>query len=301
MLHTEINEIGQFIPMHYHFQMLSDASRMTAFRTAIEQIVKPHHKVAELGSGTGVLSSFAAKQGARVWAVEYNPALVSASRRFLKENGLSDRVQVFEGDASSWLPPEPVDLVICEMLHSALLREKQLQVVSAFRDAHYARFGTTPQLLPNATLLGVQPVWQCYDFNGYYAPVPLFQSAYHTAEDCSICGDPVVYKIVDYDNAHMETFDSNVFFPFSHDTKVNALRFITKSLLSMDFSTGQTVDWHSQHIILPLQQQLHIKAGQALRVHFSYRPGDPIEKLSNSINIEIVGLVAAKVKLPLTA
>lgn len=301
MSHTEINEIGQFIPMHYHFQMLSDASRMTAFRTAIEQVVTPQHRVVELGSGTGVMSFYAAKQGARVWAVEYNPALVSASRKFLSENGLSDRVQVFEADASCWLPPEPVDLVICEMLHSALLREKQVQVISAFRDAHQARFGKIPRILPNATLLGVQPVWQCYDFNGYYAPVPLFQSPYSIEGDCRSCGEPVVYKIVDYDNAQMETYESDVFFPFQQDTKVNALRFITKSLLTMDLSTGQTVDWHSQHIILPLRQPLQLKAGQTLRVRFSYRPGDPIEVLHNAIHVEVIGKIPANSQLSLIA
>jgi type I protein arginine methyltransferase len=301
MLQKEINEIGQFIPLHYHFQMLSDTSRMTAFRSAIEQIVTPQSRVAELGSGSGVLSFFAAKQGARVWAVEYNPALVSASRKFLSENGLSDRVQVFHADASSWLPPEPVDLVICEMLHSALLREKQVQVMSAFRDAHLARFGTAPRMLPNVTLLGVQPTWQCYDFNGYLAPVPLFQSPYATVDNFSTHGDPVVYKIIDYDKDHMKPIESDVLFPIWQDTEVNSLRFITKSLLTMDLTTGQTIDWHSQHLILPLHRSLQLKSGQVMRVRFSYRPGDPIETLQNTINTEIVGHTFAEDQLSLIA
>ena len=120
MYKMEENEIGQFIPLHYHFQMLADTSRMTAFREAIEKVVTPQLKVADLGSGTGVLSFHAAKRGAKVWAVEYNPALVSVSRKFITENGVSDRVQIVQAEASAWLPPEPVDVVICEMLHSAL-------------------------------------------------------------------------------------------------------------------------------------------------------------------------------------
>jgi len=301
MQQNEINEIGQFIPLHYHFQMLSDKSRMTAFRTAIEQVVTPQHKVVELGSGTGVLSFFAAKQGARVWAAEYNPALVSASRKFIKDNGLSDRVHVFEADASTWLPPEPVDLVICEMLHSALLREKQVHVIAAFRDAHIKRFGIAPQILPNATLLGVQPVWQCYDFNGFHAPVPLFQSPYYAIDDCLECSDTVVYKIVDYDNAHVETFESDVFFPFQQDTKVNALRFTTKNLLTIDLNTGKTIDWHSQYIVIPLHQEVSLQAGQSMRVRFSYKPGDPIEALNNSINVEILGEIPETLPLSLIA
>ena len=286
-------ELGQFIPLHYHYQMLADTSRMTAFRTAIEQVILPQHKVVDLGSGTGVMSFYAAKQGAQVWAVEYNPSLACASRKFLKENGLSDQVQVIESDASDWLPPEPADFVICEMLHSALLREKQIQVIAAFRDAHYARFGKIPKILPSATLLGVQPVMQCYDFNGFTAHVPLFQSPYCTADSCCTCCDPVVYKIVDYDNAHVEIYEADVSFSFQQDTNVNALRFITKNLLTTDLSTGQTIDWHSQYLILPLYRSIQLQARQSMRVRFSYKPGDTIEALTNSINVDVIGAIAA--------
>lgn len=288
MIQTEINEIGQFIPLHYHYQMLSDSFRMNAFKTAIDQIVTPKHKVAELGSGTGVLSFLAAKKGAQVWSVEFNPSLVEMSRKFIKDNGLAHKVQISQGDAKTWLPPEPVDLVICEMLHSALLREKQLQVVTAFRDAHYLRFGTKPQLMPCATILAIQPVLQKYDFYGYYAPVPLFQSAYHLSDDCNQCGDPIAYKIIDYDKAHVEPIISNEIFNFDKDTEINALRFITKSLLDINYFTGKTVDWHNQHLILPLHRNIAIKAGQSLRVSFNYRPGDAIENLNNAIKLEVL-------------
>ncbi|MDP4181584.1 MAG: methyltransferase domain-containing protein [Bacillota bacterium] len=296
MLNAEMNEIGQFIPLHYHYQMLSDASRMNAFRTAIEEIVTPRHKVAELGSGTGALSFFAARKGAQVWSVEFNPALVSASQKFLNENGLAHKVHISQGDAANWLPPEPVDLVICEMLHSALLREKQLQIVAAFRDAHMARFGKAPGILPAATLLGVQPIFQCYDFNGYYAPVPLFQSPYYESDNCGTCGDPVVYKVIEYDKAYVETFEASVSFSFNNETNVNALRFITKSLLTMDLFTGKSIDWHSQYLILPLSKTYELKAGQVMNTRFIYRPGDPIEALSNAISVDIVEQLQDKEK-----
>ncbi len=288
MLQTELYNLGQFIPLHYHFQMLSDTTRMTAFHTAIEQVVTPEQRVVDLGSGTGVMSFFAARQGAHVWAVDYNPALVSASRKFLQENGVDHQVQVFEADATYWLPPEPADIVICEMLHSAMLREKQIQVIAAFRDAHYSRFGRVPQFLPTATLLGVQPVWQSYDFNGYKTPVPLFQSAYTVQEDCYSCSDPVVYKIIDYDTIQVDTFEGNLSFVIQDNTKINALRFITKNILTADLLKGQTIDWHSQYIILPLHQSLQVQIGERLEVNFSYCPGDPIEALHETIRVDVV-------------
>ncbi len=287
-MHSKALEIGQFIPIHYHFQMLSDPDRMNAFKTAIDQVVKPGYKVAELGCGTGIMSYLAAKRGAQVWSVEYNPELVNVSRKFIHDNDMSDQVKIVHGDATKWLPPEPVDLVICEMLHSALLREKQVEVIEAFRKAHFDQFGSIPKFMPNATLIAVQPVNQRYDFYGYYAPVPFFQSAYHTTQDCQALGDPAVYKIVDYHNACEESYKSKVSIVINQDCELNALRFITKSLMSMNFNTGETVDWHNQHLVLPLPRTYSVKEGQTINLSFTYRPGDSIEVLQNSLNIKLI-------------
>ena len=47
--------LGQFIPVHYHHNMLMDQNRMHGFKSAIDYAVKPGMKVLELGGGTGAL------------------------------------------------------------------------------------------------------------------------------------------------------------------------------------------------------------------------------------------------------
>jgi protein arginine N-methyltransferase 1 len=174
---VEEHLLGQFIPLHYHFAMLQDEVRITAFREAIKLHVEPGMNVLELGGGTGVLSYFAAKQGAHVWCVERNPEMVQASRRLLKQNGVGDRVDVIEADATKFLPPERVDVVVCEMLQVAMLREKQLQVIESFKQRYLAEFGgELPKFIPDSSLMTVQPVKQCYEFAGYHAPIPMFQA-----------------------------------------------------------------------------------------------------------------------------
>lgn len=66
-------ELGQFIPHVYHYNMLTDQTRMDAFRAAIALAVPPGSRVLELGGGTAVLSFFAAQHAAKVWCVEKNP------------------------------------------------------------------------------------------------------------------------------------------------------------------------------------------------------------------------------------
>lgn len=288
MPYTKELDFGQFIPVQYHYQMLADEDRMRTFKAAIAQAVSLGMKVAELGCGTGVMSFFAARSGAKVWSVEYNPALVEASRRFISMSPFADQVHIEQGDACYWLPPKPVDLVICEMLHSALLQEKQLKVLSSFREGHFARYGCIPKFLPTATLLAVQPLVQDYDFHGYRAPIPYFQSAYDESKSTLGAGDPVVYKIVDYSHATNKMIQATVSLPIHCDAQVNALRFITKNILTMNLKDRQTVDWHSQHLVLPLPKTCDMKTGQVLNIQFQYQPGDTVDTLQKSLIVQMV-------------
>src|SRR3954447_16805970 len=68
------------IPLQYHAQMLVDDHRMSSFQQAITQVVRPQMRVLDLGAGTGVLSFFAAQQGASVIAVEREPTVLAAAK-----------------------------------------------------------------------------------------------------------------------------------------------------------------------------------------------------------------------------
>ena len=168
--------LGQFIPLHYHHNMLKDENRMGNFKAAIDHLVFAGAKVLELGGGTGVLSCFAAAQASKVWCVEFNPDLVAESRRFLALNPNGHKVEVIHADAFEYLPPEPVDVVICEMIHVAMLREKQVEMIESFKQRYSRKFGSRlPVFIPEAVIMAVQPLQQDYDFFGFYAPIIQFQ------------------------------------------------------------------------------------------------------------------------------
>lgn len=277
----EEQTLGQYIPLAYHYNMLQDEDRMEGFKSAIELLVAPEMRVAELGSGTGVLSSFAARCGATVEAVERIPELVDCSRRLIANNGLQHAVTISAGDASRWLPEHPVDVVICEMLHVGLLREKQAQVISSFKQNYVQRFGNQlPVFIPEASILMCQPVEQSFDYAGYVAPVPLFQAAKLEQPRTKEISPLVPYQTLQYEQTIPLDMSASLRFTATTAACLNAIRLVTQNILAIDLSSQQTINWPNQCLILPLETPLTCAANDEIMIHLNYEAGAPLEAIS---------------------
>ena len=99
-----------------HRLYLSDLPRLSAFRRALAEVVRPGDVVIDLGSGTGILGYLACQAGAgRVYAVD-DGSIVGLARELVRANDLSDKVQVIR-QVSTWVTlPEPVDLVVTDQI-----------------------------------------------------------------------------------------------------------------------------------------------------------------------------------------
>jgi predicted RNA methylase len=280
--------LGQFIPLHYHHNMLMDENRMKPFKAAIDYAVFKGAKVLELGGGTGVLSFFAAAKASKVWCVEFNPDLVAESRRFLALNKVDHIVTVVHANAFEYLPPEPVDVVICEMIHAAMLKEKQVDVIEAFKERYRQRFGEKlPLFIPEAMVLAVQPLQQDYHFEGFYAPIIQVQPAYVTHPETVEMAVPMTYTILDFTQPTAREIEWEGVFPITTDGKVNALRFITKNILVVVPEQSSTIDWFMGYLALPLHEPVQVKAGDNLKVSFRYLTGGSIRSLEKTMRASL--------------
>jgi protein arginine N-methyltransferase 1 len=224
---------GDLIPLQYHFNMLSDPARMGGFVKAIEMAVQPGMRVLELGAGTGVLSFLAARRGAKdVWAIEYLPHVFKAAQTALATNKVDDVVHLVQGDARNFLPPEPVDVVICEMLHVGLLREKQAEVIGGFKQRYLEKFGALPVFIPEATLQAVQLVFHDFDYYGYRAETPVFQDPTAIQERTKELSDPFVFQQFAYDENIPEVCAVDQDLVVTTSGQLNAVRIITKNILA---------------------------------------------------------------------
>ncbi|GAA6033815.1 hypothetical protein JCM8097_000355 [Rhodosporidiobolus ruineniae] len=121
-----------------HEIMLKDAVRTNAYRDFIVHPANAHRfkgkVVLDVGCGTGILSMFAAKAGARkVFAVDASNVAFKAMRN-IKANGFEGTIEVIKGKVEEIKLSEKVDVIISEWMGYCLLYECMLDSVLYARD-----------------------------------------------------------------------------------------------------------------------------------------------------------------------
>ena len=138
-----------------HRSMLADVARTEAYRRAIQEVVKPGDVVLDVGSGTGILSFFAAKAGAsHVYAVE-NAAIVQVAEQIAVDNDLDDRVEFLRGMVEDLEVPEPVDVIVSEWMGYFALAELMFESVLDARERFLKPGGA---MIPASVKLHVAPI-----------------------------------------------------------------------------------------------------------------------------------------------
>ncbi|VDD79491.1 unnamed protein product [Mesocestoides corti] len=126
--------------------MLSSVSH-APFRMALTRARKRLQGGAllDVGCGTGILSIFGAKAGARhVFALDAVASLTELAKRIVDENGLADSITVLNVKVEdSQLPVDRVDALVSEWMGHALLYENMLSSVLAARDKYLRPPSTT--------------------------------------------------------------------------------------------------------------------------------------------------------------
>jgi len=124
--------------------MLKDVVRTRAYQRAIEENPNDFKDkiVLDIGCGTGILSMFAARAGAKhVYAIE-NAEIALFAREIIKRNGFEDKITVIKGKMEEITMPVPkVDIIISEWMGYFLLYESMLDSVLWARDKYLVKGG----------------------------------------------------------------------------------------------------------------------------------------------------------------
>ncbi|XP_043703311.1 probable protein arginine N-methyltransferase 1 [Telopea speciosissima] len=120
-----------------HEEMLKDTIRTKTYQNVIYQntFLFKNKVVLDVGAGTGILSLFCAKAGAKhVYAVECSQ-MADMAKEIVEANGFSNVITVLKGKMEEIvLPVAQVDIIISEWMGYFLLFENMLDTVLYARD-----------------------------------------------------------------------------------------------------------------------------------------------------------------------
>ena len=117
------------------------------------------------------LSFFAAESGAsKVYAVEVEPFLAQKLRESVNLNGLTEVVEVMQGDIREVCLPGGVDVVIAEIIETGLLDELQVQALNSLRKN--GTINAKTRLIPDGYRTSAQLVYTDNLYYGYQIAAP---------------------------------------------------------------------------------------------------------------------------------
>lgn len=243
----------------YHHNLTSDYERLAGFFEAIKE--KARGTVFDLGTGSGVLSSCAAQYADRVVAVEINR---SASKIAQKNLEAFNNVEVVHADASAYQFSTKADVIICEMLDTALIDEEQVPVLNS--TLKYLKEDGV--IIPCGIINCIEPVESSCEHISYEEDG--FPKNF-------VLGEPIFYSKLMFDKPVEPKFKQMFMIKINRNGIVNGLKLTTFTLLTEKIICGPT-PMLNPPLIIPLKK-MNVVENDVLEVDLSYEMGGGLESV----------------------
>lgn len=279
-----------------HEEMLKDEVRTLTYRNSMT-----HNKhlfkdkiVLDVGCGTGILSMFAAKAGAKkVIGVDMS-SIVEHARNIVRENGLADKVEIIRGKIEEIALPdgiEKVDIIISEWMGYALLYESMLDTVLVARDRWLNPDGI---IMPDKAIMymcGIEDsqykdekihFWDdVYGFDmSCIKKIAISEPLVDTVNQEQICTKPCQLKVIDIQTCKKEdlTFDTTWKLTTTRNDYLTAMVVwfdcgFTKIHKPIWLSTGPRAPYtHWRQTVFYLHDQLTVEEGETIEGTIGCKP-----------------------------
>ncbi|KAM6950005.1 protein arginine N-methyltransferase 3 isoform 1-T2 [Lycodopsis pacificus] len=281
---------------HYsiHEEMLKDKVRTESYRDFMYRNpdVFRDKVVLDVGCGTGILSMFAARAGAKQVIAVDQSAIIYQAMDIVRFNQLEDKITVIKGRIEDIkLPVEKVDIIISEWMGYFLLFESMLDSVLYARDLYLADNGSVYPDLCNISLAAVGDAHKHQDHIAFWDDVYGFnmacmkrvvlpESMVEMVKEDTLISEPAVIQTFDCNRVCLSEleFDSDFSLKITNTADCTAIVgyfdiFFDKGCGNkVMFSTGpQVTKTHWKQTVFLLERPLSVQAGEELRGKITVR------------------------------
>jgi len=253
----------KFQTTHYHLDLLKDNNRLSVFFEAISQYSGKNEMAYDLGCGSGILSYFLKDKFNEIIAIEKDSKISKYASVNLNE---FSNIKVLNEDVLKYSFNKKADLIVCEMLDTALIDEEEVQVLNHARKFLKKEGQLIPRGIVNiAELVNMQRNNIHWDENAKY----------------TILSEPVNYSNIDFYNEINPNFEKNIEFISSCDGIANGLKISTITLLNEDIVCGPT-SMLNPPLLIPVDE-IFVRRNDLINIKLKYIMGQGIETIQTQI------------------
>lgn len=253
--------------------LLDHKSRIHKFRQAIERTINPKEYVIDLGTGSGILAILAARQGARVTAIDANAESLKYARAAAKLNGELENIEFVHTHFSDFEPEEKADVVMCEMLSSVMLIEQQIPA-SRYAVKHLLK--PNGKIIPQQVKLFVIPVQNVILWNRFHIENLKFPRIPQTADIGQSIDLADLQELEKFDltkvSEESPSINKLLEFEIVQSGTVHGILGMFESKLYDDITLTMEDGWRD--LFMPLPKSVDVKAGSKLGIRVSFKPGE---------------------------
>ena len=244
----------------YHHDLLKDWQRLASFYNAILDYNLENKLAYDLGCGSGVLSYFLSSYFEEVISLEIDFKTAECAKENL--SGFPN-IQVVNSDVLEYNFTKKADLIVCEMMDTALIDEEQIPVLNCAKKF----LKDSGKIIPKGIINTVELV-------------NLERDYVHWDEDgvkYEVLSDSEVYSKFNFLDDIGPDFEKIISIKSKKDGIVNGLKITTFTMLSDEIICGPT-PMLNPPLLIPLDKR-SVKSNEFINVKLKYSMGNGIESI----------------------
>ena len=243
----------------YHYDLIKDTDRLSVFWQAIKENDSNKNLAYDLGCGCGVLSYFLSFYFKEIISLECNPKITQCAKENLAE---FNNIEVINTNVLDYNFEKKADLIVCEMLDTALIDEGQVPILN-----HAKKFlKEDGNIIPHSIINTVELV-RFTRHNIHWDDGEYYRSY----------SNPIVYSQFNFSDDIETNFKTNLNIKANKKGVINGLKITTYTKISKDIIAGP-LPMLNPPLMIPLNDK-KINANDIINVELKYIMGGGIETI----------------------